>query len=271
MRSEAERVRAFEHAGWERAAPHYGASFAHATAGFVEALLDAARVAAGDKVLDVASGPGILAAAAAVRGARAQGLDFSAAMVALAGAAYPAVPFRLGDAEDLPFGDGDFDALVANFGFHHFPQPGRALAEARRVLRRGGRIAFTSWAAPADNPAWGLLFAAIAEHGDPNAAQAPPPGGGLRDEATAAGLLEGAGFTKIAVGRETRQWRVAAAGDLVEGFRRGTVRTAALIEAQSPSALRRIAAAVADGVRAYRTPEGYAVPVTAILAQAEKP
>jgi hypothetical protein len=55
-------VRAFEHAGWQRAAEHYAATFAHATAGFVDDLLDAARVEAGRRVLDLACGPGLVAA-----------------------------------------------------------------------------------------------------------------------------------------------------------------------------------------------------------------
>jgi cyclopropane fatty-acyl-phospholipid synthase-like methyltransferase len=60
-----EAVRAFEHSGWQRAAEHYTATFAHATAGFVADLLDAARVRAGLRVLDLACGPGLVAAAAA--------------------------------------------------------------------------------------------------------------------------------------------------------------------------------------------------------------
>jgi ubiquinone/menaquinone biosynthesis C-methylase UbiE len=144
-----EAVRAFEHAGWQRAAEHYTATFAQATAGFVGGLLDAGRVGAGTRVLDLACGPGLVAAAAAARGALPSGLDFSSAMIAVARAEYPGISFREGDAEVLPFADGSFDAVVSNFGIHHFPEPMKAVREAYRVLAPGGRLGFTTWAAPA--------------------------------------------------------------------------------------------------------------------------
>ena len=72
-----EAVRAFEHAGWQRAATEYNANFARASAQFVEPLLDAASVAAGTKVLDLCSGTGLVAAAAALRGAASIGVDFA--------------------------------------------------------------------------------------------------------------------------------------------------------------------------------------------------
>jgi SAM-dependent methyltransferase len=57
---------------------------------------------------------------------------------------------RAGDAHALPFDDGSFDAVTFGFCLHHIPDPERALAEARRVLRRGGRLAFSVWAAGRD-------------------------------------------------------------------------------------------------------------------------
>ena len=84
-----EAVRDFEHAGWQRAAASYSATFARATSGFIASLLDAARVGSGSRVLDLACGPGLVAAVARQRGAVAIGLDFSAAMIALARAEIP--------------------------------------------------------------------------------------------------------------------------------------------------------------------------------------
>jgi SAM-dependent methyltransferase len=252
-------------------APAYGATFAHATSGFVGALLDAARVAAGMQILDLACGPGLVAGAARGRGAVPIGLDFSAVMIALARAAHPGIRFEEGDAEAVPFPDGSFDAVVANFGIHHVPDPVRALTEARRVLRPGGRMAFTTWAAPAENIAWRLLFDAISAHGDPQAAKTPPSGGGLRDPEDLLRILIAAGFGDTEARRVTGEWRFAAAGDLVEGFRRGTVRTAALIGAQPAAALPAIEAAIAQSAAAYRRPDGFAVPVVAILGSAVRP
>jgi SAM-dependent methyltransferase len=258
-------VRDFEHAGWQQAAAHYVATFARATRGFIDELLDSARVGAGMRVLDLACGPGLVAAAVAERGALTVGLDFSSAMIALARADHPRIHFEEGDAEVLPFADGSFDAVVANFGIHHVPDPIRALAEARRVLCRGGRVAITAWTAPAENIAWRLLHDAISAHGDLAAANAPPPGGSLRLPEDLLRLLNAAGFAATEAKRAHREWHIAAARDLLEGFRRGTVRTAALIYAQPAAALPAIEAAIARGVTAYRRSEGFAVPIVAIL------
>ncbi len=258
-------VRAFEHAGWQRAASQYGDTFAAATRPFVTLLLDAARVEDGTQLLDLACGTGVVAAAAVGRGARPVGVDFSTAMLAVASAAHPEIRFERGDAEALPFADAAFAAVVSNFGVHHFPDPVAGLTEVRRVLRPGGRVAFTSWAAPAENIAWKLLFDAIAAHGDPNAAKAPPSGGGLRTPGDLLRVLDAAGFVQAEARRVGGEWRFAAAGDLVEGFRRGTVRTAALIEAQPASALTAIEAAIAERVKVYRAGDSFAVPTVAIL------
>src|SRR5262245_27163281 len=193
MSFEPEAVRAFEHAGWQRAASTYGNSFAHATAHYTVPLLEAAGVSSGQQVLDVACGPGRLAAAAAAHGATAQALDFSAEMVAVARSSYPEIVVTEGDAESLPYRDGTFDAVVSSFGIHHVPRPELALAEARRVLKPGARIAFAIWAPPEENTAFSLVFDAIARHGNRSAAVGPPAGGFNRIE-QCLGALEVAGF-----------------------------------------------------------------------------
>ena len=258
-------VREFEHAGWERAAAHYASTFAEATRCFIDDLLDTAGVGAGMRVLDLACGPGIVAAAAAERRALPVGVDFSPVMIALARAGHTGIRFEEGDAEALPFADGSFDAVVSNFGVHHVPEPIRALREAHRVLRSGGRVAFTAWTAPPENTAWRLLYDAISAHGDLRAADAPPPGGSLRLPEDLLGLLDASGFTETEAKPARGEWRVATARDLLEGFRRGTVRTAALIDAQPAATLAQIEAAIADGIAPYRRANGFAVPIVAIL------
>jgi cyclopropane fatty-acyl-phospholipid synthase-like methyltransferase len=87
MSFEPEAIRAFEHAGWQRAASTYGNSFAHAAARYIAPLLKAAEISPGQHVLDVGCGPGHLAAAACARRATAHGLDFAAERLLL-----PAAP-----------------------------------------------------------------------------------------------------------------------------------------------------------------------------------
>jgi ubiquinone/menaquinone biosynthesis C-methylase UbiE len=265
MKFDPEATREFEHDGWQRAAAHYTSTFAKATRGFINDLLDTAKVGARMRVLDLACGPGGVAAVATERGALLVGLDFSSGMIALARAGHPGIRFEEGDAEALPFADGSFDAVVSNFGIHHVPNPTRALREAHRVLRPGGRAAFTAWTAPTENIAWRLLYDAIAAHGDPEAANAPPPGGSLRQPEDLLRILNDAGFIDTEARRVWAEWRLSAAGDLLEGFRRGTVRTAALIDAQPAAALPEIEAAIARSVADYRLPDGFAVPIVAIL------
>ena len=122
MSFEPEAIRTFEHAGWQRAASSYENSFAQATTRYIEPLLEAAEISPGQHVLDVACGPGYLAAAAA------HGLDFSAEMVGIARSIHPDIVVTEGDAEDLPYPDGTFHAVVSGFGIHHVPQPELALS-----------------------------------------------------------------------------------------------------------------------------------------------
>jgi len=266
-----EAVRAFEHAGWQRAAAEYNANFARASAQFVEPLLDAASVAAGTKVLDLCSGTGLVAAAAALRGAASIGVDFSSAMLAEARRAYPYLRFDEGDAEALPYPDRSFDTVVANLGIHHVSRPGTAIAEALRVLLPGGRLAFTTWATPADNVAWRLLFDAIRAHGNLAAADAPPSGGNLGTSEAVLNLLRDAGFATRLAARVSREWLVAAPRDIVIALASGTVRTAALIAAQPTQARPAIEAAVAEAAARYGGDDGFAVPIVAILAYGVKP
>ena len=266
-----EAVRAFEHAGWEKAASQYRATFAEATRVFIGALLDAAGVVAGGRVLDIACGPGIVTAAAGARGAVAAGLDFSPAMLALARAANPALQFHEGDAEAMQLADASMDAVVSNFGIHHVPRPERAVAEAFRVLRPGGKLAFTTWADPAENIPWQLLQDAIRLHGDPDAATAPPSGGGLGEPTAVLRLLQVAGFAEATAETVRREWRLAQPGDLIASLRRGTVRTAALIESQNPAALLAIEAEIARRAAAYRRDGWYCIPTAAILGCGIRP
>ena len=212
-------VREFERVGWNRAAGGYEASFATATRQFIEPLLDAAGIGTGATVLDLCCGPGFVGAAAAARGAGVTGLDFSPAMLAEARARFPTIAFHHGDAEAPPFDDACFDAVVSNFGIHHVPRPALALAEVQRILRPGGRFAFTIWAGHDENIAWKLVFDAVDRHGDPRASSAPAPGGGF---ATADCLraLEEAGF-------RPRPARDLVRGHLAAPRRRGTAARAA--------------------------------------------
>ncbi|HWI01436.1 MAG TPA: class I SAM-dependent methyltransferase [Propionibacteriaceae bacterium] len=173
---------AFEAAGWERQAPTYGDFLGQITRQFVPALLDAAGVVSGLKVLDLATGPGYAAGMAARRGASVIGVDSAEAMVQLARRGHPDLDFRVADAEALPFSDGTFDVLVSNFVVPHLGRPERALGELARVLRPGGRLALTTWDQPARMRLLGTFLEAFGESGAMPPASLPvgPPFSGSR-------------------------------------------------------------------------------------------
>jgi SAM-dependent methyltransferase len=261
----------FERAGWERAAAFYGDAFGGLTAQTASALLDAAQVSRGTRVLDLATGPGFVARAAMDRGADAIGLDFAPAMVAEARRRHPGIDVREGDAEALPFDAGSFDAVVMNFGMLHLARPDTAIAEAHRVLRRGGRYAFTVWAGPERAVGFGLTLRAIEAHGEKDVPLPEgPPFFRFSDAAATQRTLEHAGFVEVDVRELALHWRLTQASDVFEAMSRGGVRTAAVLRAQTPSALAAIRDALTRGVEAYAADGGFALPMPAVLASAKR-
>ena len=166
---------AFEAAGWDEKAVGYERFFGVITARLVEPLLAAASVGVGTRVLDVATGPGWVAAQAAERGASVVGVDVAEAMIARARSAHPGLEFRRADAHELPFADASFDAVVGNLVVMHLSRPERAMAEFARVLRPGGRLALTAWARPLPAPV-GRAVPRRAGGGASRAARGSPTG-----------------------------------------------------------------------------------------------
>lgn len=158
--------RQFELAGWERAVRAYDRYFQPLTTQALPALIEAAHVMAGNKVIDIASGPGYGAHAISQKGATVIGIDFSDAMVRIARERYGGIEFRKADAEDLPFDDTSVDCAVMNFGLLHFAEPHKALQEAFRVIKRGGYLAFSVWCQPEQSTGFGIVLDSIEKWGN---------------------------------------------------------------------------------------------------------
>src|SRR5689334_17728184 len=111
MNEKPQTFRAFEQSGWQdpQLCAQYHAQLSEVTRQSIDALLHAAGTRAGSRLLDVATGAGYVAGAAAARGANATGLDFSAQQIELARRHYPGVTFEVGEADNLPFADASFD------------------------------------------------------------------------------------------------------------------------------------------------------------------
>jgi SAM-dependent methyltransferase len=265
--------RQFEHEGWQRAAAHYAEAFGGVTREATAPLLDAAGVHSGTRVLDVATGPGFVAAAAAARGAVVKGLDFSRAMLAEARRANPGLEFMEGDAEHLPFDDRSFDAAVMNFGMLHLPAPDAAMREAFRVLQNGGGFAFTVWAAPEQAVGFGIVLRAVQSHGRVDVPLPEgPPFHQFSDPAECTRALESAGFRDVHVRMLPIVWKPDSPDAVFDAVSRGGVRTAALLRAQSAAALQTIRKTVVGEVERYRSDDGDIVlPMPAVLASAVRP
>ncbi|OKH99218.1 methyltransferase type 11 [Streptomyces sp. CB02923] len=195
-----------ERRAWTGRAQAYERSFASLCAHPVPALLDAAGIHAGSRVLDVGTGSRVLdvgtgtaARAAGERGASVTAVDADPGMTARAAAASPGVYVCVAGLPRLPFAADRFGAVIGNFVLNHVGRPGAALAELRRVARSGARIALTIWAAP---PASGqaLFGCAIRAAGVTRPAHLPtlaPEDDFPRTEEGFARLLRDAGLTDV--------------------------------------------------------------------------
>lgn len=136
-------------------------------------LVRFAAIAAGEAVLDVGTGTGVVALTAARAGAKVTALDLTPELLEAARenariALREDIVWTEGDAEQLPYADASFDVVLSQFGHMFAPRPDVVVAEMRRVLKPGGRIAFATW--PPEHLI-GRLFAFVGRNSPP-----PPPG-----------------------------------------------------------------------------------------------
>ena len=264
---------AFEAAAWEETALAYERMFGAIAGRVVEPLLAAASVGAGMRVLDVATGPGWVAAQAAERGASVVGVDVAQAMIARARTAHPGLDFRRADAHELPFADASFDAVVGNFAIMHLARPERAIAQCARVLRPGGRLALTAWADPSEHRLAGVFLDAMAQ------ARARPPSDlpqgpdffRFSDAEEFAAALRQQGLASPAVTAITFVHRFASADELWNGMLSATVRMSAPILRQPEDVRQRIRSAFDRLTVDYRRGEVLELPIAVKLATARKP
>jgi 2-polyprenyl-3-methyl-5-hydroxy-6-metoxy-1,4-benzoquinol methylase len=111
----------------------------------IQRLVAAAHLNGNERVLDIATGPGYIAEAFAGAAREAVGVDLTEAMLAIAKErtqqrGVSNVSFRAGDAQDLPFENGEFDVVVCRLALHHLQKPLHVLREMVRVCRAGGTV-----------------------------------------------------------------------------------------------------------------------------------
>ncbi|WP_158670508.1 class I SAM-dependent methyltransferase [Bradyrhizobium guangdongense] len=213
----------------EEAAAEYDKAFAHVSSHFLPFLLSAARIGAGMKVLDIASGTG-LAAAECLGAVGSTGhvvaADLSEAMVEQAKhrlSSAQNITFAVEDGQSLSFLDSSFDALVCSLGLMFFPDPSRGLSEFLRVLRPGGCAAASVLTLP-ERSYNGRINAVIAKH-LPTIGEATARTFALGDAAHLRQLFESAGFQNVEISRQAHRFRLPSFDYYFGPFERGGAST----------------------------------------------
>ncbi len=263
---------ALERREWAKAdvAQSYAQMFAKAADMVVPTLVAGADVGPGMHTLDLCCGHGNVAAGLVKTGTQVTGLDFSAVMLEMAQAVVPQASFVEGDAMALPFDDHSFDAVTIGFGIPHVPDPVKVFAEAHRVLRPGGRLAFSVWCGPEVDSALGYVFQAIAEHGSKDISLPPGPGANdYADAELAFPALTAAGFGDCRQSMVASEWQVSDPATPFDFFLEGTARGGALLRPQPPENAAAIKAAVAAKViEKHGTGPKWIVPIPAMVTMA---
>jgi SAM-dependent methyltransferase len=261
---------AYERVLWAGRAAAYEGGFARLTAHMAGPLLDAAGVGAGTRLLDVGTGPGVVAGAAAARGARVTAVDAEPSMAEAAARNVPGLDVRIAILPDLPLPDGEFDAVTGNFVINATGDPAAVLGQLRRVLRPGGRLALTCWSNP-PAPALGMAREAIDAAGVawPDDIPLPP----FREHSTPeafADLLTGAGFDG-ATAREVSWVHRVARDEWWQVYQSGVGSNGVVVGRQDAATVARIKAEFDRLAAGYAAGDGViALPAVAVLASATR-
>ena len=191
---------------------------------WAEPLLDAARVAPGQRVLDVACGTGVLARAASARvgdPGSVAGVDPDPGMLAVAERLAPGVAFRPGTAEALPFPDASFDVVASQFGMMFFADREGAVREMLRVLRSGGRLAVAVWDSLDNSAAYAAEVELLERMAGSEAADALRAPFVLGDRDELSRVFERAGADAVAVTTRTGTARFPSVHAMVAADLRG--------------------------------------------------
>lgn len=254
-------------ADWSHVGEAYASSFAALCAGSVDAVLDeAAARTSGRRLLDVGTGPGTVAAAAAARGWSARGVDAEASMLETARRRHPELSFRLGTLPALDEPGACADAVTANFVLNHVPDARTAAGELARVAAPDGVVVVTIWHGMTSplRPMWDRVLDHVGIERPADKTLAPELDFG-RDEQGVAAMLGDGGLRDVRAHIES--WEFAIGPEtLWAGVEGGVAAIGGIYRAQEPAmrarladAYRRVTAEAADGDGMLRVPHSAVV------------
>jgi ubiquinone/menaquinone biosynthesis C-methylase UbiE len=261
-----------EHEGWSKRAAEYERFMLPLTRQAFEPLLNSFGDLRGKRFLDVCTGTGHLAAAAAARGAIVDALDFSEEMIEQAKTRFNELRFRVGDAEALPYDSAAFDAVACCFGLLHLPDPPLAVREAHRTLKRGGRYSATVWCGPEQGGQFfKMVLQTVSTIADMDVElPSAPPMFQLAEPNAIERVMQDAGFINVQRTQIASVWQAHHAEDIVEMMDRGTVRTSMILDRQEPQIRRRILQELVRAFRPFATATGLEVACPSIVATGVK-
>jgi ubiquinone/menaquinone biosynthesis C-methylase UbiE len=255
-----------ERAGYNLIAARY-AEGAALRADLNAALLAAADLRSGQRVLDLASGPGVLAglAAEAVCGGLVVASDIAegALLEGCRRAVADNLAFVAADAERLTFADAAFDRVLCGLGLMFFPEADKSLVEMRRVLRPGGLVVFSVWGEEVRAPLVSCALQCIRRLLPPPKAERLSPFR-FGNRAFLKQILEATGFSEVELHAHTLRCTFATPQDYWQAFRDMAGGAAAGLSRLPEETLARIGSEVARELAPWRQDAGY-VPESEVL------
>lgn len=256
----------FEQQGWEKVSDAYHECFGSITPKVALALVNSAMIKQNNKVLDIACGPGYVAALSHEKGGIITGIDFSKGMIQKAKTFHPKINFQVMDAEELQFDDGIFDVILMNFGILHLAKPEQAIAEGFRVLKSGGKFLFTVWDKPARSKVFEFIISALKEDGDLNVSLPEGPDFfKFSDLNTSKDILSNAGFGSFEAQNIEFTWIFNSSEELFQAFYKGGI-----LRAQKPEVIRKIIEKLEQKTRPFQRKEKLEIPISVMLFQVKK-